>query len=274
MSLQPVIKWSGSKRKVANFIGEFIPDSGTYFEPFLGGGSVLGSLGKRKSIAGDQIPELIGIWNLIKSDPKHLAKHYQRNWNKLQKDGYLHYNKVRDRFNKDRNPEDLLFLSRTCVNGLIRFNTSGEFNNSYHHTRPGIHPETLNGILLTWSDLVSRTNFISTDYENLLVKAKAGDTVYMVPPYMGNKGRYKNEAFDFERLWSNLDILNKRKVRWILSLDGNSGDRDYSSELEKPMELSKVVYKIDGESSAFPRLLKGRLDDVTESLFLNFNPKG
>jgi DNA adenine methylase len=271
--LQPVIKWSGSKRKSAEFITSFIPKTGTYFEPFLGGGSILGALGNRPGYAGDQIPELIGIWDLVKSDPSFLANSYEKSWNGLQREGHTYYYKVRDRFNKKRNPEDLLFLSRTCVNGLIRFNTYGDFNNSLHHTRPGIHPETLRSILLEWSKIVSKTKFAATDYENLLKKAKLGDIVYMDPPYMGNKGRYKNEQFDFERLWHILDDLNKRKVKWILSLDGKSGDRDYSKALSAPKELSKDAYLLDGESSAFPRLLNSRLDNVTESLFLNFKIK-
>jgi len=271
--LQPVIKWSGSKRKSAEFITSFIPKTGTYFEPFLGGGSILGALGNRPGYAGDQIPELIGIWDLVKSDPTFLANSYEKSWNGLQKEGHTYYYKVRDRFNKKRTPEDLLFLSRTCVNGLIRFNTYGDFNNSLHHTRPGINPETLRSILLEWSKIVSKTKFVATDYENLLKKAKLGDIVYMDPPYMGNKGRYKNEQFDFERLWRILEDLNNRKVKWILSLDGKSGDRDYSKALSAPQELSKDAYLLDGESSAFPRLLNSRLDNVTESLFLNFKIK-
>lgn len=271
--LQPVIKWSGSKRKSAEFITSFIPATGSYFEPFLGGGSILGAVGKRPGYAGDQIPELIGIWNLVKSDPNFLADSYEKNWNGLQKQGHTYYYKIRERFNTQRTPEDLLFLSRTCVNGLIRFNTNGDFNNSLHHTRPGIHPDTLRTIINEWSKIVSQTKFLSTDYEKLLAKAKAGDIVYMDPPYMGNKGRYKNEEFDFERLWRNLEDLNRRKIKWILSLDGKSGDRDYSTTLATPQDLSKEAYVIDGESSAFPRLLNSRLDKVTESLFLSFKSK-
>ncbi len=271
--LQPVIKWSGSKRKSADFITSFIPKLGTYFEPFLGGGSILGALGTRPGYAGDQIPELVDIWKLVKSDPAFLANSYEKSWKGLQQEGHTYYYKVRERFNSQRTPEDLLFLSRTCVNGLIRFNTTGDFNNSLHHTRPGINPDSLRSILADWSAIVSKTEFEAKDYEDLLTKAKSDDIVYMDPPYTGNKGRYKNEMFDFERLWRLLEDLNKRKVKWILSLDGQSGDRDYSKALAKPHELSKDAYLLDGESSAFPRLLNNRLDAVTESLFLNFKIK-
>jgi DNA adenine methylase len=273
MRLQPVIKWSGSKRKLAPFITSFIPEGGVYFEPFLGGGSVLGALGPRRSVASDQIPELIGIWKMVKKDPASLATHYERNWKKLQELGHQHYYNVRARFNKSRAPEDLLFLSRTCVNGLIRFNKDRDFNNSLHHTRPGIAPDRFRNILHAWSLVVADTNFVAADYEKVLAQARSGDTVYLDPPYIGNRGRYRNEEFDFERLWANLEALDRRNVRWLLSLDGSSGAHNYSKHITRPRELAKVVYTLSGESSAFPRLLKKRLDEVTESLFLNFDVK-
>jgi len=267
---QPVIKWSGSKRKLARFIVPNIPTTGTYFEPFIGGGSILGAIGPRKSYAGDVISELVGLWDAIKNFPDTLASAYSRHWNGLQDQGPTYYYKVRDDFNKKRNPADLLFLSRTCVNGLIRFNSAGEFNNSLHHTRPGIHPDTLRDIIHEWSGIVRKTTFLATDYKKLLSKAQEGDIAYLDPPYMGNKGRYQKLTFDFDSLWETLDLLNHRKVLWILSLDGKSGDRNYSKTLSEPLKLSKKSFLLDGESSAFPRLLNKRLDRVKESLFMNF----
>ena len=270
---QPVIKWSGSKRKLAKFIVPHIPHSGTYFEPFVGGGSILGALGPRKSFAGDVIPELVDLWNTIKKSPAELAQKYERHWNGLQNEGHTYYYEVRESFNKKRKPEDLLFLSRTCVNGLIRFNSTGDFNNSLHHTRPGIHPTTLSNIIPEWSNLISDTTFMATDYRKLLAKAKQGDIVYLDPPYMGNKGRYQKLDFNFEELWETLDGLNTKKIFWILSLDGKSGDRNYSQALQEPLKLSRQSYLLDGENSAFPRLLNKRLDKVKESLFINFKSK-
>ena len=88
--VQPVIKWSGSKRKLSKFILPFIPASGTYFEPFVGGGSILGTVGPRKSYAGDIIPELVDLWNEIKTSPDNLAKKYKDHWNGLQTEGHLY----------------------------------------------------------------------------------------------------------------------------------------------------------------------------------------
>lgn len=271
--IRPVIKWSGSKRKFASEISRWIPEQGVYFEPFVGGGAILGTIGPRKGFAGDIIPELIDLWKFIKSDPKSLAQNYESHWKKLQAQGHTYYYEVRANFNLNRTPGELLFLSRTCVNGLIRFNREGNFNNSLHHTRPGIHPDSLRIIIQDWSRRIADTDFFATDFLELTSSAKKGDVVYLDPPYMGTKGRYQNVSFDFDRLWSCLEDLNRRNVKWILSLDGSSGSRDYSKELEVPLLLSKQSFLLDGESSPFPRLLNQRQDLVKESMFLNFDLK-
>jgi DNA adenine methylase len=177
--LEPVIKWSGSKRRLVPVLKPLIKGIGfgRYFEPFLGGGSVLGSLGPLPSTASDLQPELIALWKLIQSDPESLAAQYSIHWNNLQENGHTYYYEVRDHFNTTRSPESFLFLTRTCVNGLIRFNTAGDFNNSLHHTRPGIAPDRLGRILKQWSELVSDTVFLNADYEQATSKAVSGDLV-------------------------------------------------------------------------------------------------
>ena len=123
--LLPVIKWSGSKRSQASKIVELFPDFKKYYEPFLGGGSVLIQSKAKTAISGDVCEPLIDFWNLIKTNPSKLVKEYELRWNKLQDEGYMTYYHIRDNFNQKQNPYDLLFLSRTCVNGLIRFNGKG-----------------------------------------------------------------------------------------------------------------------------------------------------
>ena len=140
--IKPVIKWSGSKRLQADEILKNVPAQfNTYFEPFVGGGSILYAIHPKKAICGDICEPLIALWNEIKDSPEELAEAYRLRWNRLQNEGYEAYYSIRDDFNRTHSPEDLMFLSRTCVNGLIRFNAKGEFNNSLHHTRKGIKPE-------------------------------------------------------------------------------------------------------------------------------------
>ncbi len=270
--LEPVIKWSGSKRRLVPVLKPLIEGIGfgRYFEPFLGGGSVLGSLGPLPSTASDLQPELIGLWKLIQGQPEALSAQYEIHWSNLQERGHTYYYEVRDHFNATRSPESFLFLTRTCVNGLIRFNTAGNFNNSLHHTRPGIAPERLARIIAQWSGLVSQTDFLTDDYERATATAVSGDLIYLDPPYMANRGRYQKEGFAFDRFWRYLESLNDRGVRWVLSLDGTSGERNYTYGLDAARKLSRTNTMLMAGNSAFPKLLNGRTDAVTESLFTNF----
>ena len=121
--MKPVIKWSGSKRTQSEAIKKYIPESfDTYFEPFIGGGSMLYAINPDKSVCGDICVPLIDLWNEIKNNPDKLADEYEIRWKRLQEEGYTAYYAIRDEFNKNKSPYDLMFISRTCVNGLIRFN--------------------------------------------------------------------------------------------------------------------------------------------------------
>ena len=128
-TLNPVIKWSGSKRKVAVELSKKILSKDRYFEPFVGGGSMLPFRGVDKGIASDIIPELIVLWNEIKNNPEITASEYKVRWDKLQNDGHGAYYEIRHNFNKTKDPFDFLFLTRTCVNGLIRYNSNGDLDN-------------------------------------------------------------------------------------------------------------------------------------------------
>ena len=165
--IKPVIKWSGSKRTQAATILSFFPKNfGIYYEPFVGGGSMLYALRPKRSICGDICKPLIDLWVEIRDNPKSLAVGYRVRWTRLQEEGYTVYYDIRDNFNKDKSPYDLMFLSRTCVNGLIRFNDKGEFNNSLHYSRKGINPDTLETIIDDWSRTIQNTTFLAEDYIN------------------------------------------------------------------------------------------------------------
>ena len=126
--MKPVIKWSGSKRSQASKIKSFFPETfGTYYEPFIGGGSMLYAISPSKSICGDICVSLIDLWNEIKEHPEQLASEYEVRWSRLQNEGYTAYYDIRDNFNQHNNPQDLLFLSllsssvRPVLRGLFLY---------------------------------------------------------------------------------------------------------------------------------------------------------
>jgi DNA adenine methylase len=264
----PVIKWSGSKRSQSSKIVSFFPKKfDIYYEPFIGGGSMLYAAIPKKAVCGDICKPLIDLWNEIKYNPQNLAQEYEIRWTRLQKEGYQVYYEIRDNFNKKQKAEDLLFLSRTCVNGLIRFNSNGEFNNSLHHTRPGISPDKLRKIILDWSDHIQGTEFCAQDYIKTTQNAKKGDLVYLDPPYFHTKGRYYG-TIDFNIFLNFLEDLNKREVKYILSFDGKRGNHDFIVSL--PPELFKRHELILSGNSSFKKVMDKEKLQVYESLYMNW----
>ena len=268
--LEPVIKWSGSKRQVANDLSRLIPDSNTYFEPFVGGGAMLPFRNIKNGVANDIIPELENLWNAIKNEPEQTAFEYQIRWEKLQTEGHQVYYEIRDKFNETKNCFDFLFLTRTCVNGLIRYNEKGEFNNSFHLTRPGINPKTLKEIILKWNYYVKDVNFYNLDYAEILANVKKDNFVFLDPPYGGTKDRYTKIDFDLKNFYGELDRLNSVGAKWILTFDGNAGSREYDYELPKEIYKHKVFIKTG--NSPFTKMMKTTIDAVYESVYLNFQP--
>ena len=265
---QPVIKWSGSKRTQAKELIKLFPKHKNYYEPFLGGGSVLYVVRSEDlKVGGDICKPLIELWILIKNKPYLLIKSYRDSWERLQNEGYQVYYEIRDRFNDTQNPEDLFFLSRTCVNGLIRFNKNGKFNNSLHHTRKGIHPDRAEKVILDWSEKVKNVNFVSGDYREITKDAKFGDLVYLDPPYFNTKGRYFG-TIDYEEFIKFLEDLNKRKIKFILSYDGMRGNKVYLKDL--PKELYKRHIFLDSGNSSFKKVMDKTCETVRESVYLNF----
>ena len=253
---KPVIKWSGSKRSQSAKIKEYLPDKfNRYYEPFIGGGSMLYAINLPDAVCGDICVPLIDLWNEIKNNPLELSEAYKLRWTKLQAEGYQAYYEIRDNFNKNRSPEDLLFLSRTCVNGLIRFNANGDFNNSLHYTRPGISPDSLKKIIMDWSKHIQGAKFI------------AADLVYLDPPYFHTKGRYYG-TIDFDAFLAYLEQLNSKGIKYMLSFDGIRGEDDFTVEL--PKELYKRHEFIPSGNSSFKKVMSKESIQVFESLYLNW----
>lgn len=269
-SLQPVIKWPGSKRKIAPLLAPLFPDADHYFEPFVGGGAMLPFRPCRTAVAGDVVVELIELWKTTRNTPELTSKEYEKRWNRLQNEGYTAYYDIRDSFNVTRNPHDLLFLSRTCVNGLIRFNKKGEFNNSLHYTRPGIAPGRLRRIILHWSYAIQGVEFLTADYRQTLAPAGACDVVFLDPPYGGTRGRYLPSDFNLDEFYDELQRLNTIGAKWILTFDGRAGKRSYTTSI--PPELYKVRFALQTGNSPFTKLMRTSIDAVIESVYFNFEP--
>ena len=100
----PVIKWSGSKRSQSDKITSLFPKFERYYEPFLGGGSVMIRSGAIEAVCGDICEPLMGLWNRIKDDPSGVAEAYATRWAMLQTNGHQVYYEIREKFNSGQDP--------------------------------------------------------------------------------------------------------------------------------------------------------------------------
>lgn len=271
---EPVIKWSGSKRSQAeNILQYFSKEIDTYYEPFCGGASVLRRLLEsdikvENFVCSDSNNDLISLWNEIKNNPNKVSEYYKNLWNELNFDNdnerkKQYFNKVRERFNKEKSPLDFMFIMRTTTNGMPRYNKNGEFNNSFHITRNGIVPETLANIILEWSNLLNKNNveFRNCSYEN--IKPKENDFCYLDPPYANTKGMYYG-IIDYTVFF---DWIRNLPCKYALSFDGISGDVNNTYSVPNDI-YSKHEYLLSGNSSFKRTIGKSNDSVVYESLYI------
>lgn len=262
-----LIKWTGSKRSQAAVIAAHAPAHRRYREPFLGGGAVLYRLAAPGAVAGDVYAPLIQLWQRVQQQPETLVEDYRRQWHLLRETGPEYFYTVRERFNAGPNPLDLNFLLRTCVNGIVRFNEAGRFNNSFHLTRPGMDPDRFARSVAAWSGRLEGVRFVCADFEETLAETGEGDFVYLDPPYAGSKQRYTRNL-EPDRLYQVLDSLNSRGAHWALSFDGWRGERDLTHPV--PESLFKRRLAIASGNSAVGKVLNGPVEAVREALYLNY----
>ena len=216
----------------------------------------------KKYIASDICKPLIELWNLIKNSPLELCNYYKQEQDKfiLNKD---YYYEVRDRFNKNRNCKDFLFLLRTCANGTPRFNKKHNFNTSVNVKRNGIRADKLKEICLQWSELLNKYNvdFIHTSYQNITPDKL--DFMYLDPPYMNTTGLYYG-GIDIHKFF---DYLKNVECKYLFSFDGKTDKIDNTYDIPKEL-YTKHIYIKSGLSS-FRRLNK-KIENQTvyESLYV------
>lgn len=285
--MQPVIKWTGSKRTQADYIVNLIPDEiGTYYEPFLGGGSMLirmleecdkGNKKVERFVASDLNADLINIFRIIKDSPDQLINDYAQrstilrglDWDKATE----YYNLVRRTYNESNEsdilrPYLLFFLTRTCFNGLIRYNSNGEFNTSFHINRYGMEPYKMAKIICEWSNLLNKydVKFVNTSYEYILPLVEQNDFIYLDPPYANLTAKmYQHEIFNNQKMF---DMLRECPCKYALSYNGRVEDEDNTFNV--PTDIYKRHEYIDAKNSAFRRIVSQETKQVQESLYLNY----
>lgn len=218
-----LLKWVGTKQRYAHeIIAQFPARFGTYHEPFLGAGGVLGVLAPRRAQAADNFAPLIGIWSALRDRPEDLVEWYRLHWHRAEAgDRAATYEAVRARFNARRAPSDLIYLSRAAYGGVIRFRRrDGHMSTPAGQHRP-IHPDKFAARVAAWHARVQGTRFHVRDYRESFARARAGDVIYCDPPYSHSQSiLYGAQGFDLDDLYARIARAKRRGVFVALSLDG------------------------------------------------------
>jgi DNA adenine methylase len=275
MKMPHPIPYQGSKRHIAKYILPFFPhEINTLIEPFAGSAAIsiaAASYGKASRFHLNDLNEpLMELWREIINDPQSIAKSYERLWKEQQGDKRAYYDQVRDKFNRTKKPDYLLYLLARCVKASVRYNPKGEFNQSPDNRRLGRNPKRMADDIFAVSNLFrGRTTITSSDYREVLEIAKEGDLVYMDPPYQGvcsnGDPRYYS-SIEFEEFMKALERLERQGISFILSYDGRTGDKSYGRELPRDLKLHKI--EVNAGRSSQSTLLGGRATTF-ESVYLS-----
>jgi len=241
--IKPFLKWAGGKRQLLAEIKKYILEdinNYAYFEPFLGAGAVFFNLQPENAVINDLNGQLILTYNVIKENSDELIVLLKKYHKKNDEENFYAIRNIdrdQNKFNRLSDVEKaarLIYLNKTCYNGLYRVNSQGLFNAPYgKYKNPVICDEiTLRRIGNYLNS--GKINILNCDFESAVSAADKGSFVYFDPPYHSpgktNFTGYQACGFDEaeqERLRNVIIKLTNRKVKCLLS----NSDTDYIREL-------------------------------------------
>ncbi|RAM49669.1 MAG: DNA adenine methylase [Hapalosiphonaceae cyanobacterium JJU2] len=228
--VRPFLKWAGGKRQlVPDIIASHLPQKyNTYYEPFIGGGALLFSLQPKQAVINDSNTELINCYKVIRDSVDELIEDLKKHNNQ---ESYYYAIRDWDR-NKDyqsKSPVErasrIIFLNKTCYNGLFRVNSQGQFNVPFgRYKNPNILDiAVLKAVSKYFND--NQIDILNLDFQEAIQGAKKGDFIYFDPPYDPVSDTSSFTGYDVNgfnkdqqiRLKETFDDLNSRGCNILLS---------------------------------------------------------
>lgn len=229
--ISPILKWVGGKRQLLTDILPRIPENcSTYVEPFVGGGAVFFELQPKKAIINDLNAELINVYRVVRDFPEELIRELEHHAQRNDKD-YFYKIRSMDRqldyeqVNPIQRAARILYLNKTCYNGLYRVNSAGQFNTPYGKYK---NPKIVDGAAIrAMSKYLNRKGIkiCQGDYKAVLKGLRKGAFVYFDPPYLPLSSSasftgYTQGGFTYKQqqeLKRECDKLRKRGIAFLLS---------------------------------------------------------
>ena len=248
--VSPFVKWVGGKRQLLPAIKTLLPANihkYKYVEPFVGGGAVLFHLQPNKALINDFNEELINVYLCIKNNVDDLIESLRQHKNEAE---YFYAVRALDRSSEFSRLSDIerasriIFLNKTCFNGLYRVNNSGEFNAPFgRYKSPNIVNEP---VLRAVHNYLSSNNIeiIQGSYESVLSSLKSNAFVYLDPPYhpvseTSNFTGYIQGGWGEDEqisLREKCDKLNSKGIKFLLS----NSYSDFTLDQYKNYDISIV----------------------------------
>ena len=249
----PFVKWAGGKGQLLSKLDKYFPNEFTrYFEPFLGGGAVFFYLISQRNqrfdaFLSDINEELIIAYKTIRDHVNELLsilKIHEKEYSKYPTEYYYQLRANIKPLNDVERTARFITLNKTCYNGLYRVNKNGMFNVPMGRYKKPLICDSNNlcniSIILKYSNIVTETS----NYKEVLSKAKEGDFIYLDPPYKpisstANFTSYTNNGFSDKDQEDLSKVFNKLADKGCLVLLSNS-DSHYIETLYKDFK-NKII---------------------------------
>ncbi len=247
--LKPFLKWAGGKRQLLPELMKYQPSGfsrsrNRYYEPFVGAGAFLFKLQPENAVINDKNKELINCYKIVRDSVDELIEKLRYHQLKNSQEYYYQIRSL------DRQPQKyetlspvekaarIIYLNKTCYNGLFRVNSQSQFNVPYgKYKNPNILDE---GVLKSVSNYLNKyqIEILDGDFEKAVIDAKKGDFIYFDPPYdpVSNTASFtsyylngfnQEEQKRLKEVFDNLDekgcylMLSNSRTDFILELYGN-----------------------------------------------------
>jgi DNA adenine methylase len=238
---RPFLKWAGGKSRLLLQYQPYLPENiTTYYEPFLGGGALFFHLQQRQfptageppsglapqhAILSDINPELVNVYTCVRDQVEAVIQRlaYHATHHNTE-----YYYQVRATVPRDavQRAARLIYLNKTCFNGLYRVNAQGQFNVPIgRYKNPKICDPDL---LRSAAKALANTTILEQHFSHILTQAPSPtDFVYLDPPYhplsaTSNFTNYSHQAFDAAQQVQLRDVFAQLAARGVRVMQSNS----------------------------------------------------
>lgn len=271
----PFLKWVGGKRQLIEQMKPFLPKNVNklkYYEPFMGGGAVFFYLHNKQAVINDANTDLINAYKVVKNNHAELIENLR-----VYKNTSEYFYKIRelDRDESFKSMSDierasrLIYLNKTCYNGLYRVNNSGEFNSPFgSYTNPNIINEP---VIKAVSNFLNESNveILNCDFAEAVKSANEKSFVYFDPPYHPMSGSSNFTGYvqggwgveDQARLKQTCDELTARGVKFLLSNSSTSFILDlYKDYKIESIQATRAINSVGDKRGAVNEVLVRNYD--------------